>query len=184
MRALWSRTGSMSYLLVSTLTATLAVSVGSCDPKSGGDLSILPNASEFRVAFWDREGGDAYQTIYELKLTIANFSVDTEGGDIANFAVSCEMFSADALGGKLDSHIKQTVGGLSVNAFDTTEAFLRFQFQRFVATAGHVVIDCLVDPDSNVVEILEGNNEASFFFRAYCIGGECPGPVQTGPRSG
>jgi hypothetical protein len=183
MRALWSRTGSVNYLLAAALTAVVAVSVDSCEPQSGGDLTILPNASEFRVAFWDQQGGDIYQTVYELKLTVANFSVDAEGGNIADFAVSCEMFSADALGGKLASHSKRTVPGLSVNAFNTTEAFLRFKFQKFVAIAGHVVIDCTVDPEDNVVEILEDNNESSFFFRAYCIGNECPGPIQTGPRS-
>jgi hypothetical protein len=83
------------------------------------------------------------------------------------------MFSADALGGKLASHSKRTVSGLSVSAFNTTEAFLRFQFQRetgggLFPIAGDVVIDCTLDPEDNVMEILEDNNESSFFFRAYC----------------
>jgi hypothetical protein len=167
----------MRIVVVAFLTAITAC--GGNGP-TGGDLAIQGTASAFQVAIPEV----VPDTWYQLKVMIINFSTDTTGGDIGDFEVSCEIFLSDDLGVWRKSLMTQSVGNLTVDAFDTTEAvFAPFRQVPGAELSAYFYIDCRADPDAAVAEIDEENNGFTFLFQAYCMGGSnpCPGPIQTGP---
>jgi hypothetical protein len=179
------RYAKLPFFLSAALIA-LVIFVVSCngDAARGPDLQILGPASRLGVGFADLEKPSIFTTQYSLSVKIANFTIDTEGGNVDSFGARCDILTSDSFGIDRFPVVALSVdSALSVVAFGTTEMSSMFSVPRSTSPiGGYFLISCTVDPQNRIAEADETNNSFNFLFNIYCNGSsiDCPGPVQQG----